>query len=608
MIGLNAEHSSSQTTPRANSAEFQRRTDAGSPLFGAETPSTICSESPVNVEPEDDVAETPTRGDGQKFGDEGQKFGDEGQKFGDEGHVHNLEESVEDEESVEGKRRFGLDAEREGREKENVEEEDTDAEREEGEKEDVEEEDAEEEEDTEEEDMDKDDEVTDRKETDGIETIWRLSAGANRQGLQSSMAGHGEPSNFNWHKQNTDTATRKGQDRDVTSAGQGHVKNDDLELGVDDNIMAHLDETLQFLRETRTPRLPTRFSRMTGGRLQDTGSLDGSRSQETSLHVNEDGKRPSVSASEPAYRLHDNEHSFGEGSSLPLDLNSVSQQRIVDVVKIRQLNASSGNITRDTNGKFSNNGQNLTDEMNLKTVLLDRRQTDIIPSERDTQPNENLSGSIRLGSGHGDNSLNASLKQKQELPHQSTKTLDVSQNSNSSTDIDSLILRYQNLRLQQTADTSVLVSANECHREVALSISSTSATAVRDDACTQVSRHSHTAEDGRVSLSHFDSAPPKDSIFGRDLTSEAKVEDLDKENFDDVRCLLLETSLTSATPKPRSSNRLSTSLNALSSRSANHLSASFCDHLEPSPFTDAVHSTEVSFLDDSTINLLGRSS
>ena len=571
MIGLSAEQQESLTTPRGNSAELRRRTGAGSPLGGADTPSTICSESPVNVEPENDyVDQRPAT--------------DKEQKVEDMGFVQKLEENVDAEHSGERKWWLGSDAER---------------------KEDVEEEDAEEEEEAE----DAEEEIDQGKETDGIETIWRLSAGAIRQGLQSSTTGQGEPSS---NRQSTGTATHEGQGRSVTIAGEGRSKAIDLDLGEDDGSLTHLDETLQFLRDTKTPRLPTRSTRMTN-RFQDAGSPHGSRSQGTSLNVSEDAKRPSVTASEPGYRLHDDEHSFGVGSSLPLDLNSVLEKWTgVGAGNIHESKDPNAKIISHTNAKVSNFPLNSsTDGRNSKTVRLDRPPADPIPANpipADVlQPNQNSSLTHRLGLGYGDGSFNSSLKERrQEVTNHSIKTPDVSQNSHSSDDIDSLISRYHNLRSQQSADPLALSSAGEYHPRVALGASNADASD-RGDTGLQLSRRSYNEEDDlHVSLSRFDSARPRDSAFGRDFTSEAAVEDLGKENFDDVRCLLLETSLTAPTPNARSTKRLSTSLTAVNSRSANRLSMSF--HLAPSPLTDAVHSTEVSFakLDESSMNLLGR--
>lgn len=357
----------------------------------------------------------------------------------------------------------------------------------------------------------------------------------------------------------------------------------------EDDSLAHLNETLQFLRETTTPRLPNRVARLAGE--QDLAVPNKKQRQEA---VNQNLRHDLVSPSEqfhPTVKdfLHDG------NISLPVKLNGSGGDFITaGDTSLQKSNRLHGNdpsnlsamslpIRGQMKVRLENGGEIDEQSENAQNGLFDL--------EKVSYPGGNL--------GAGDCILNSSLQPKDECIYsltgsQQKSASELSVNSNSSS-VDSLVLRYQKLRLQkddaEQAGELLDSRQNLAADSISDSLDRSNSSCSREGKSLQPREAISSAVLNNSSALDVFSEPTEKATDSFETPSLHRRVMLQDEDFADIK-LLLESSLTTS-PNLNASHRMSLQPG---------------DYLMPSPLTDAVHSTEVSFarLNDSAINLLGR--
>lgn len=359
----------------------------------------------------------------------------------------------------------------------------------------------------------------------------------------------------------------------------------------EDGSLAHLNETLQFLRETKTPRLPNRVARLAGKR-----DLAVPNKKQLREAANQNFRHDLVTASEQFHpRVKDFLH---DGNiSLPVKLNSSDG----DFIK-----AGDTSLRGNDSSNLSAMSLPIRGQMKVGTGNGEVDEpSEIAQNGFSDLEKVSYSGSD-LGAA-GDCILNSSLQQKDRntysltsSQHKSASELSVNSNSSSvnsnSSSVDSLVLRYQKLRLQkddaaERAGELLDSRQNLAAAPISDSLDRLNSSSSREGNSLRPREPMYSA--GRNNSSALDvfSEPTKKAAESFETPSLNRRVMLQDEDFADIR-LLLESSLTTS-PNLNTSHRMSLQPG---------------DYLMPSPLTDAVHSTDVSFarLNDSAINLLGK--
>lgn len=376
------------------------------------------------------------------------------------------------------------------------------------------------------------------------------------------------------------------KDEEVGNLYRRHDVADSLSISEDESLV-HLNETLQFLQDTKTPRLPTRVVQLAG--RQDLAVPNKKQLQEAG---NQNFKHVLVNQSEQFHpRVKDFLH---DGNiSLPIKLNSSD----IDFIKAGDASLQKSN---SLHGKDSSN-------LSVKALPIRGQTMDRMENSEINEQSENVQNGLfglekvsYSGSdlGAGDCLMNSSLQPKDKniysLTSSQQKSASESSVDSNSSSVDSLVLRYQKLRLQKddTRQTGELmdVRQNLTAAPISASLDRSISSSNREGKSLQPRESTSSAGFNNSSTLDVFSEPTKKAADCFETPSLNRWVMLQDEDFADVR-LLLDSSLTTS-PNLNTSHRMSLQPG---------------DYLMPSPLTDTVHSTEVSFarLNDSAINLLG---